>query len=70
LRSKRSNVESQVNKALGTTVPLKKVKPIVSVSAVALSELIVKVSDFVPPIVVEAAEMLLATNWSTYTSSQ
>ena len=51
--------EFQVNKALGTTVPLKKIKLSFSLSAVALSELMVKVDDWVPPMVVEAAEILL-----------
>lgn len=49
----------QVKRALGTTVPRKKIRVSVSLSAVALSEFIVKVSDWVPPMVVEAAEMLL-----------
>lgn len=50
--------EFQVSRALGTTVPRKKMRVSVSLSAVALSELIVKVSDWVPPMVVEAAEAL------------
>ena len=57
-------------RAFGTTVPLKKMRFMSSVSAVALSELIVKSSFFVPAIVVEAAEILFATKLSTYTSSQ
>ena len=39
-------------------------------SAEALSELIVKVSDWVPPMVVEAALMLLTVKVSIYASSQ
>jgi len=45
--------------ALGTTVPRKKIKLESSASAEALSEFIVKVLDWVPPMVVEAALMLL-----------
>lgn len=37
-----------------------------SVSAVALSEFTVKVLDCVPPIVVDAAEILLAVKVPTY----
>ena len=51
--------EFQDKIALGTTVPRKNIKLESSVSAVALSELMVKVSDWVPPMVVEAALMLL-----------
>ena len=54
-----------VKSALGTTVPLKKIKVSSSASEVPLSELMVKVADWVPPMVVEAAEMLLAVKVST-----
>ena len=58
--------EFQVNKALGTTVPLKKMRVSVSLSAVTLSELMVKVADCVPPMVVEAALMLLTVKVPMY----
>ncbi len=45
--------------AFGTTTPRKNIKLESSVSEVALSEFIVKVADWVPPMVVEAALMLL-----------
>lgn len=65
LNSNRSSVEFQVRRPFGTTVPRKKMMEEFSVSAVTLSELMVKVSDCVPPIVVEAALMLLAVSVPT-----
>ena len=58
--------EFQVNKALGTTVPRKKIKASSSLSAVVLSELMVKVADLVPPMEVDAAEMLLTERVPIY----
>ncbi len=52
--------EFQVKSALGSIWPRKKIKVSVSLSVEALSELMVKVADWVPPMVVEAAEILLA----------
>lgn len=65
LNSKRSSVEFHARIALGTTVPRKNISDMSSVSAVALSELRVKVLDCVPPMVVEAAEILLAVRVPT-----
>ncbi len=60
MNSKRFGDEAQVRSALGTTVPRKKMSEASWVSAVALAELMVKVCEAVPAMVVEAAEMLLA----------